>query len=32
MAGRDLTREEWNTYLSDLGAYRSTCGFTTGDE
>ncbi|MFE6967591.1 BTAD domain-containing putative transcriptional regulator [Agromyces sp. NPDC057679] len=27
MAGRDLTPEEWNTYLGDLGTYRSTCGF-----
>jgi WD40 repeat protein len=24
-AGRNLTRTEWNTYLSDLGPYRSTC-------
>ena len=27
MAGRDLTRDEWIAYLSDLGPYRSTCGF-----
>jgi len=27
MAGRDLTRDEWMAYLSDLGPYRSTCGF-----
>ncbi|GAA1061065.1 nSTAND1 domain-containing NTPase [Agromyces bracchium] len=26
MAGRDLTREEWNSYLGELGAYRTTCG------
>jgi DNA-binding SARP family transcriptional activator/DNA-binding beta-propeller fold protein YncE len=30
MAGRDLTRDEWIAYLSDLGPYRSTCGF--GDD
>lgn len=27
MAGRDLTEDEWLTYLADLGPYRSTCGF-----
>jgi hypothetical protein len=27
MAGRDLTREEWSSYLGDLSPYRSTCGF-----
>jgi WD40 repeat protein len=27
MAGRDLTRDEWSAYLSELGPYRSTCGF-----
>ncbi|HET8778974.1 MAG TPA: hypothetical protein VFM66_02790, partial [Agromyces sp.] len=27
IAGRDLTRDEWNTYLADVGEYRSTCGF-----
>lgn len=27
MAGRDLTRDEWTAYLSELGPYRSTCGF-----
>lgn len=27
MAGRDLTHDEWLTYLGDLGEYRSTCGF-----
>ncbi|GAA1818019.1 BTAD domain-containing putative transcriptional regulator [Agromyces neolithicus] len=30
MAGRDLTREEWASYLADLGPYRSTCGFGNG--
>ncbi len=29
-AGRDLTAEEWETYLAPLGEWRSTCGF--GDE
>jgi DNA-binding SARP family transcriptional activator/WD40 repeat protein/energy-coupling factor transporter ATP-binding protein EcfA2 len=24
-AGRNLTRDEWDAYLSDLGAYRATC-------
>ncbi|KRE28525.1 hypothetical protein ASG80_21020 [Agromyces sp. Soil535] len=28
MAGRDLTRDEWIAYLSALGPYRSTCGFS----
>jgi hypothetical protein len=26
IAGRDLTEGEWETYLADLGAPRSTCG------
>jgi DNA-binding SARP family transcriptional activator/outer membrane protein assembly factor BamB len=25
LAGRNLTRTEWDTHLSDLGAYRPTC-------
>lgn len=25
MAGRNLTQEEWHTYLSWAGAYRETC-------
>ena len=25
LAGRNLTHEEWDTYLGGLGAYRSTC-------
>ena len=25
-AGRDLTREEWATYLGSIDTYRSTCG------
>ena len=25
IAGRDLTEGEWETYLADLGAPRSTC-------
>ena len=29
MAGRDLTRDEWLTYLGDVSEYRSTCGFGT---
>ncbi|WP_169747629.1 nSTAND1 domain-containing NTPase [Demequina iriomotensis] len=29
-AGRDLTADEWDTYLAPLGDWRSTCGF--GDE
>jgi hypothetical protein len=24
-AGRNLTRDEWDHYLSPLGAYRPTC-------
>ncbi|MFE6255815.1 BTAD domain-containing putative transcriptional regulator [Agromyces sp. NPDC057865] len=32
MAGRDLTREEWATYLGELGDYRSTCGFGSDDD
>ncbi|MGW9629107.1 nSTAND1 domain-containing NTPase [Agromyces sp. NPDC055520] len=31
VAGRDLTRDEWNAYLGDLGDYRSTCGFTAAE-
>ena len=27
MAGRDLTENEWRTYLAELGDWRSTCGF-----
>jgi len=27
IAGRDLTREEWDTYLGEIGPYRSTCGY-----
>jgi len=27
MAGRDLTENEWRTYLAELGDRRSTCGF-----
>jgi DNA-binding SARP family transcriptional activator/outer membrane protein assembly factor BamB len=27
LAGRDLTDDEWNTYLGDLGDPQSTCGF-----
>ncbi|RZU64633.1 DNA-binding SARP family transcriptional activator [Microterricola gilva] len=30
MAGRDLTRDEWKTYLADIGPYRSSCGFGGG--
>ncbi|MFE5672043.1 BTAD domain-containing putative transcriptional regulator [Agromyces sp. NPDC056523] len=30
MAGRDLTQDEWLTYLGDFGPYRSTCGFGEG--
>ncbi|WP_172655912.1 nSTAND1 domain-containing NTPase [Demequina maris] len=29
-AGRDLTAEEWETYLAPLGEWRSTCGFGDG--
>jgi hypothetical protein len=25
LAGRNLTRAEWATYLDDLGDYRATC-------
>ena len=25
IAGRNLTREEWTTYIGDLGSYRATC-------
>ncbi|MGW4930931.1 nSTAND1 domain-containing NTPase [Agromyces sp. NPDC004153] len=32
MAGRDLTRDEWHTYLGQLGEYRSTCGFGTHED
>ena len=32
MAGRDLTRDEWLSYLGDLGEYRSTCGFETAEQ
>jgi DNA-binding SARP family transcriptional activator/WD40 repeat protein/energy-coupling factor transporter ATP-binding protein EcfA2 len=28
VAGRNLTRAEWDTYLGDLGEYRSTCPAT----
>ena len=28
LAGRDLTREEWTTYLGSIDTYRSTCGFS----
>ena len=27
LAGRDLTEEEWRTYLGSLGEQQSTCGF-----
>ena len=27
IAGRDLTENEWRTYLSALGEPQSTCGF-----
>lgn len=27
LAGRDLTEDEWRTYLGDLGDQQSTCGF-----
>lgn len=30
VAGRDLTREEWDTYLGGIAPYRSTCGFGSG--
>jgi DNA-binding SARP family transcriptional activator len=29
MAGRDLTRDEWLSYLGGLAEYRSTCGFNS---
>ncbi len=32
MAGRDLTRDEWLSYLGDLGPYRSTCGFGAAEQ
>jgi hypothetical protein len=25
VAGRNLTRTEWQTYLGDLGPYQATC-------
>jgi hypothetical protein len=25
IAGRNLTRAEWDAYLGDVGAYRATC-------
>ncbi|GGI47387.1 DNA-binding SARP family transcriptional activator [Agromyces flavus] len=31
VAGRDLTADEWRTYLSDLGEPQSTCGFDSAD-
>ncbi|SDS10401.1 DNA-binding transcriptional activator of the SARP family [Agromyces flavus] len=31
IAGRDLTENEWRTYLGDLGDWRSTCGFDSVD-
>ena len=30
MAGRDLTEDEWLTYLADLGEYRATCAVGDG--
>ena len=27
LAGRELTENEWNTYLGDLGDPQDTCGF-----
>lgn len=30
IAGRDLTQQEWDTYLGAIGPYRSTCGFGSG--
>jgi outer membrane protein assembly factor BamB len=30
IAGRNLTRAEWDAYLSDVGAYRATCRTTRG--
>ena len=32
IAGRDLTREEWDTYLGTIGPYRSTCGFGSAED
>jgi WD40 repeat protein len=29
IAGRDLTREEWDEHLGAIGPYRSTCGYGT---
>ncbi|MFE5672045.1 BTAD domain-containing putative transcriptional regulator [Agromyces sp. NPDC056523] len=31
IAGRDLTENEWRTYLGDLGDRQSTCGFDSAD-
>jgi hypothetical protein len=31
IAGRDLTDDEWRTYLAALGEPRSTCGFGAAD-
>ena len=31
LAGRDLTENEWRTYLGDLGARESTCGFDSAE-
>ena len=25
IAGRNLTKQEWDTYVGDLGAYEATC-------
>ena len=25
LAGRNLTRDEWNSYVGDLAPYRATC-------
>ncbi len=25
VAGRNLTREEWETHIGDLASYRATC-------
>lgn len=30
MAGRQLTKGEWQTYLADLGSHRATCPATSG--
>jgi DNA-binding SARP family transcriptional activator/WD40 repeat protein len=32
IAGRDLTRQEWDTYFGAIGPYRSTCGFGSGSD